>query len=177
MTSVKRLGALFLLMVFVFNSVGPFLKFVLLHQKIVHQMQEYIFYHSKKELYTVTVNEENAHLLRWHHQKEFSYHGMMFDVVEKVLIDEQTTEYHCVADYKETVLFENLDRFIRKDASPKAHLKIPKVHLFQQSLPEKQNLVLIPQPNWEKYTKKQWLYHLHYLSPLLVINSPPPELG
>lgn len=137
-------------------------------------MQEHILYHTEKELYTVTVTPQNAHLIRWQHQREFSYHGVMFDVVEKEVLGKHKIVYHCIADYKETALFADLDHFIKKDHHHK-HFKIPKVYLFQWSLPEKQLDEPLVATHWDEKTHRQWLYQLNYLAPLLSINSPPPE--
>ena len=175
MTSVKRLGAIFLSVVFIFNSVGPFLKFALLHHRVAQEMQNYILYHTGKELYTVTVTPENSSLIDWQHQHEFSYHGVMFDVVEKVVIDSTTTVYHCIADYKETALFADLDHFIKKHTHPKGHFKIPKVHLIQlfplENCPEDQFMV----NKWETNVQQCWLDPHFYGSPHLDKITPPPE--
>lgn len=138
-------------------------------------MQKHILYHTQKELYTVTVTPKNAHLIHWQHQREFSYHGVLFDVVEKEVLSPHKIVYHCIADYKETALFADLDHFIKKDHPHKGHFKIPKVHFFQGFLPEKQLDVVAVMAQWDEKTRRQWLYQLNYLAPVLSINSPPPE--
>lgn len=138
-------------------------------------MQEHILYHTEKELYTVTVTPKNAHLIRWQHRGEFSYHGVLFDVVKKEVINLHKIVYHCIADYKETALFADLDHFIKKDHSHKGHFKIPKVQLFQWSLAEKQLDASMISANWDKKARQQWRYQLNYSVPLLKVNSPPPE--
>lgn len=175
MKCVKKLGAIFLSAVFIFNSVGPFLKFAILHHRIAREMQNYILYHSGKETYTVTVTPENSKLINWQHQREFSYHGVMFDVMEKVIVDSTTTVYHCIADHKETALFAELDHFIKKHHHPKGHFKISKVqliHLFPPEIyPEEKSWV----NKWDIQVQQCWYDPHFYGSPHLDKISPPPE--
>jgi hypothetical protein len=80
---MKKFEAVLLLVVFVFNSIGPFLKFEFQRFKVWREVQELISTHLAKDMYTVTVTAENAHLIHWKHQREFTYRGLMFDVVSK----------------------------------------------------------------------------------------------
>jgi hypothetical protein len=174
---MKKFEAVVLLVVFVFNSIGPFLKFELQRFKLWREVQELISTHPTKDLYTVTVTAENAHLIHWKHQREFTYRGLMFDVVSKKKLASGVVIYSCIADHKETSLYTELDKFVKKGAMPMRHSKASFAHPFQL-FPSEPFIAWLPKTTKAIFfdKKRSWDFLFHYTSPSLAQHRPPPEL-
>ena len=59
---------------------------------------------SVEELITFTFSKEEIQNLEWEHEKEFSYGGKMYDVINTKVLNEDTFEILCYEDDKETAL-------------------------------------------------------------------------
>jgi hypothetical protein len=178
MESVKRLGAKLLLAVFALNSLGLFLAFEWQQWHIQSAVQKAIETGpSPDEIYEVTVVAENAAQLQWYEDHEFRYHGTMYDVVQKKVLNADTTVYYCLADLAETSLLSNLDKFVKKSTEPLDSSRRPTISPFQLFAP-----AFFPtQKHTDSCrffpTNNRWEYYCHYSPPFLTPNAPPPRFS
>lgn len=66
------------------------------------------------ELTLIYHTEANAHEFKWVHSREFSYQGMMYDIVHEESSTPGVRMLHCVTDHQETALFLNLNRMVKQ---------------------------------------------------------------
>jgi hypothetical protein len=174
---VKRVGAIIFLILFVGNSIGLFLAFnfqrFLIKCAVEIELAEGI---PTDKLYQVTVVAENKGLLHWLEDREFNYRGVMYDVVQKKVLNQDTTIYYCWADSKETKLNAALDQFVKKNSDPIAPSKSDVQHPFQLLSPPvftlQKNIIA---PHFFE-PKLGWAYLHHYLPPFLSFPAPPPKV-
>lgn len=81
----------------------------------------------EEELTLIIHTETNAHEFSWVHSREFSYQGMMYDVVHEETNQPGVRLLHCVTDHQETALFVHLNRMVEQSernhpAAKKANL-------------------------------------------------------
>ena len=94
-----------------------------------------------KELKQIILSKTESHLLHWEDENEFRYRGEMYDVIEmKSTAD--TVIFHCIADEKETALFNQYQKNNKRNGSGSfifqlitAPYILPTDHLLKQ--PEK----------------------------------------
>ena len=174
---MKRVGAIIFLILFVGNSIGLFLAFnfqrFLIKCAVEIELGEGI---PTDQLYQVTVVAENKDLLHWLEDREFRYRGVMYDVVQKKVLNQDTTVYFCFADDQETKLVTALDRYVKKSSDPVAPSKGNIQHPFQLLSPPVFTLQknIIAPHLFEP--KLGWAYLHHYLPPFLSFPAPPPKV-
>ena len=71
------------------------------------------------ELTLIYHTEVNAHEFKWFHSREFSYQGMMYDIVNEEENAPGVRMLHCITDHQETALFVHLNRMVKQ--SEKSH--------------------------------------------------------
>lgn len=96
-----------------FNSLG----YYLMHNYLKQQIKKEIKARIKKsvpveELTILILNEHNANDFKWIHEKEFRYHGTMYDIVSKDDTVNGMMVLHCITDVQETELFKNLGKYV-----------------------------------------------------------------
>ena len=72
------------------------------------------------ELTLIKITSQNKNDLHWKEANEFSYQGLMYDVVKIEKFPTQTT-YFCIADHREMELLQKLEIQIEKDKSTKSN--------------------------------------------------------
>lgn len=103
---MRRLLLLFLLFVFTFNSVGYYFVFRILQEQIRSEVKDQLKQQiQENKLHLITIKETEARKLDWEREgKEFSYKGMMYDVV-RTEKQEGAISYYCISDVEESHLF------------------------------------------------------------------------
>jgi hypothetical protein len=110
---LKRIISVILLFVFLYNIGGYYIWFKLEQINIKSEIQNTS---EVKTLTLITVSLHGKSDIIWTEEnKEFIYHGEMFDVV-KVKTDNNSKYYYCINDKKEKQLITD---FIKKDCSQK----------------------------------------------------------
>lgn len=66
----------------------------------------------KNELRALIYNYSNSSEFKWHHKKEFCYHGTMYDIVSSERLLNGDIIFYCVTDSQETILFKNLGKHV-----------------------------------------------------------------
>ena len=80
------------------------------------------------ELTFIYHTEDNAHEFKWFHSREFSYQGMMYDIVNEEESAPGVRLLHCVTDHQETALFVHLNRMVKQ--SEKNHPAAKKANVL-----------------------------------------------
>lgn len=80
------------------------------------------------ELTLIYHTKDNAHDFKWVHSREFSYQGMMYDVVREESNEPGVRLLHCVTDHQETALFVHLNRMVKQ--SEKNHPAARKANIL-----------------------------------------------
>ncbi|HMI02673.1 MAG TPA: hypothetical protein VK541_09340 [Pedobacter sp.] len=94
---------------FAFNNAGNIILVQFLHYKIQEEIRNKLNSTGyKNKLHTISIDQRNQKDLEWSEDKEFLYHGTMYDVV-KQRKQGSTIIYYCVTDTEETELFETLE--------------------------------------------------------------------
>ena len=71
------------------------------------------------ELTLIKITNQNKNDLKWKDANEFSYHGLMYDVVKTEKSKNQTS-YFCIADHREMELLQQLENQIDQNKSTKS---------------------------------------------------------
>lgn|GEM_PF-367161 len=106
---LKKILIYFILLLFLFNSMGYYFLFELNKHLARQEIQTLIQRHPKKLMVLTIVNVANDKEFQWIHKKEFRYKGEMYDIVREVKSG-QTTVFICLHDVKESKLFAGLKR-------------------------------------------------------------------
>jgi hypothetical protein len=128
------------------------------------------------QLVVILHTSETAGEFNWIHSREFRYHGTMYDIVSVNVITNNITEYHCITDHQETVLFKNLNKYVNSSMnSHKANskavnlLSLLMASLYFESGREQVPVFSMSIVNWREIP-------VLYQSPYIGLNLPPPEL-
>ncbi len=117
---MKRLFSIVFLVLFSFNIGGFFLFFSIqkfqIRREIKNEIKENL---PLSTLARITITPANKEQVFWEHEKEFRYHGIMYDVVRKEVIDNLKTVYYCITDTQETTLFKKLDTLVARNMEGK----------------------------------------------------------
>lgn len=123
---MKRLLSLLLLACFLYQVAGIFVVFKIQQQSIRKEIKRQIKLGVPEgDLHVISITEKNYRDLAWHNHKEFTYRGVMYDVVHKKITGETSVVYQCVSDEQETQLFANLDRQVDHTTDAKHQGKNP----------------------------------------------------
>ncbi len=174
---MKRIFALVLTTTFAFNILGIFFLLEIQQIRIRHEITQQIKQGIPTgKLFKITITADNEHLLCWKKDKEFSYEGILYDVVKEIISNETTIEYYCLTDTQETLLFSKLDDQLKKNSEHSKNSNKPLsaviklltnlyYHPLKNSIP---NLL-----SRSGFTRCELTNT--YISPFLAISSPPPK--
>lgn len=165
-----------LLITLCFNSVGYYLIHVNLKNQIRKEIKRYIKNQvPDDQLVVISHTPETAGNFHWIHSREFRYNGTMYDIVSVKIITDNVTEYHCITDHQETVLFKNLNKYVNSSMnSHKANskavnlLSLLMASLYFEAVREQVQLFSMITVNWRERA-------MLYQSPDMGLNLPPPE--
>lgn len=171
---MKKAASILLTSVFAFYALGYFVLFEYQVQKvkkgIKRQMEKTL---PSESLTLIEISEENQDGLVWKEKNEFSFQGMMYDIVRKEQTQDGTIRYYCLADHEEKKLLSQLSDFLKTSSqdSPNPLNQIAKRFITQYILPDAVTLATI-NPETIFRTEDPEIY----ASPSIFIDSPPPKL-
>jgi hypothetical protein len=114
---LKKLTAIFFLSVFAGSWISVPFFFRLQQLSIRHEIKNCLKLGvAEDQLAKIKVTIANRDSLEWEHDREFRYHGDMFDVV-RISAYNDTIIYYCIADKNETLLFARLDEMTWKQVN------------------------------------------------------------
>ena len=165
--NLKKILTIFILIIFLFNSVGYYLLFEWNKQIIKIEVQKNIQEQTSR-LTVLKINDvENNKEFQRVDRKEFRYKGALYDILREIKTG-KTTLFICFHDKKETALFAGLKRVNQN-----------KVHFIPL---EQMNLLFFIQKHndFKALLTGQLLFpriHVLLKSSMLPTWSPPPEIS
>jgi hypothetical protein len=113
---LKTLIAILLLTVFAFNNMGYYIVFKILQMQVRSKIEQQIKEDMPDaKLHLIRISKKDKERPEWswlESDKEFSYKGMMYDVV-KIKIDPDSVNYYCISDNEESGLSDRLDKLVQ----------------------------------------------------------------
>ena len=174
---MKKFISLFLLFSLLLPSVGTFIWFKFQQKEIRKEVKKQLIAGVNESELTLLIfsKEETQTLLTWKHEMEFSFEGIMYDIV-KQKIENNTYYFWCWKDHKETSLYKKLDKLVASafgNDSTQQQKQI-QIKLFNQTL------IFKPSEAWEPIIfaltpkSKIYYYNLIYNSLSPIPQVPPP---
>ena len=173
---MRKTIAIFLLLLFAFNTGGFLFVFkiqqIRIRKEVKHQIKIGV---PDADLTVIVVSEEIKNEIDWKNEGEFSFRGVMYDIVRKSSNKNGNLQLYCITDTQETLLFADLNKQVNKQMETRKKDKNTVNNLFKlltiiQVMPEyKYSECLIE-------IKKSDLQTAFYLSPSLDILIPPPKM-
>lgn len=174
---MRKIVSLFLLIIFVFNTMGYFIAFKTMQYEIKEEIAEKIQQGiAPSKLTAISFQKSNLQAIEWFDDgKEIKYNNEFYDVVNSDETNNSIT-FYCINDDEENELYTTLEDQINKNVSANTTNKNDTskkitdnvVKLF--FLDEKEFLIA------EILTASKFLpINLIYQHPQLETNSPPPE--
>jgi hypothetical protein len=162
---LKKIIAVILLLVFLYNVSGYYIWFKLEQYNIKSEIRN----NSEIKALTLIIIPLNGKsgLVWTEDNKEFIYHGEMYDVV-KVKTGNNSKYYYCINDKKEKQL---LTDFIKKDSSQKKSENIIQKVTVNKYQTKPFALIVYNQPITINYC----ILFNNYTSNISDIHSPPPK--
>jgi len=110
---MKKVITLFLLGIFLFNTMGYFVAFKAIQYQMKNEMKAEIRQGiNLPELVTITIAKTQTDKIEWLEDKEeMQYNNNRYDVVRFTETNKSIT-YYCINDGKEELLFVNLEKHI-----------------------------------------------------------------
>jgi len=78
----------------------------------------------KDELKTFQFSPEESSKLIWHKTNEFQFKEKIYDIVYADTLDDGSFVFTCISDSQETILFEQLSKFVAQDLNSDTHQPI-----------------------------------------------------
>lgn len=176
---MKKAIALFLLSIFLFNTVGYFIAFKVFQYQIQKEIKAEIKQQlNPSDLTTIFIDKNHLEQIEWVKEgKEMYYKGELYDVVRSTENSTSVT-YHCINDKQEKSLFANLhehiNQYISGNKSLKNHTAKKLTNIAIKLYFSNETPFLFNAPT---STTRFFSQDLIYTSICIEINSPPPELA
>ena len=174
---MKKFAVILLLALMLVEVAGLYGVFIFQRKLVKKEMKAWMFRH-RKELepsYTKIIVDKNAGDIHWEDENEFSFRGLMFDLVEKKLHGDQVILI-CISDEKETALLDDFAKNIFNkeggNASKKQQSQVIRLVLSPFIL--QQAAITFTAP---RHAEKKYSYYNQEL-PLVYFNiiTPPPRI-
>lgn len=164
-SDLKRFISFILLFIFIYNIGGYYIWFRLEQYNIQSEIQNGS---QKKELTLISVPLNDKSSIIWTEEnKEFIYHGEMYDVV-KIKTINNINYYYCINDKKEKQLITD---FIKKDSLQKKSENIIQKVIDNIYQTQAYKLIVYNQPVGIDFC----MLSVNYKSNINDIHSPPPK--
>ena len=175
---MKKAASIFLLGIFLFNTVGYYVFFKVAQHQIKSEIKKEIKLNlNQSELTTIKFSPTEIKNIHWLEKgKEFIYNNQMFDIVKRTSNGEIVTLY-CINDKQEKKLFENLEEQMLKqieqnknsknNSSKKGGDQQIKTYFFETI-----SFSIIPKISIIKFKP----YNEQYTSIVTAITTPPPQI-
>ncbi len=172
---MKKAVPLFLLCIFLFNTVGYYIAFKAIQYEVKNEIKSEIRSGIKTdELIILTIKKNDLAAIQWEESgTEMRYKGEMYDIVKSIKA-KAAIVYYCINDTKEESLFINLDNHINTHVAANKPLKNSKklidnvVKLYFTCLHGLEPNIVEPQ---HKFLDE----NLIFTSSTIEKNSPPPQ--
>ena len=177
MNFTKKIAALFLLAIFLFNTMGYFIAFKAMQYQIKSTIISEINLGIKTESETiVTINKNDLSEIDWKESgREMVYNGKRFDIV-KSKEDINSITYYCINDKQEETLFSNLDEHINMHISTD---KSTTSHSSKNLVNDVVKIFFTSQHQFTFTTQATSVcflpFRVDYTSESIKTNSPPPQ--
>ncbi|MEH6406547.1 MAG: hypothetical protein V7767_04635 [Leeuwenhoekiella sp.] len=172
---MKRSCVFLLLSIFIFNLGGNFIVFKIqqyqVRREIIQRIRQGI---PTEQLSLITIKHNQTKTVIWKESDEFSYDGIMYDVVKQELQADKSIVYYCVKDDMETALVIKLYKDLKKSQKTKNNRLYP-VKIAFKILPSQAEK--LPQENNFKIKDEiSSYYNVAYSTLKPEIKSPPPKI-
>lgn len=113
--SMKRAAGIFLLACITFPFWGSYCLLIVSRQVIKKEVRQQLLQGMNKEdlILLAFTRQQTLTKLRWEHDREFAYHGTMYDVVESTF-REDSCFFLCYPDHRETALNREIAALVEK---------------------------------------------------------------
>lgn len=113
---LKRVGAVFFTIVFLFNLIGHYPVF-LIRQKAIHDDLSNLINQGIAEatLTVLSFDKQDINALKWIRKNEFRFMDKMYDVVYREICTDGRTRFYCIIDTKEKELIVNFEKHINQN--------------------------------------------------------------
>lgn len=174
---MKSTISLFLLIIFLFNTMGYVVVFKISQNQIRKEVKREIKMKLKEsELQTIVFNKSELSTINWvKSDKEFIHHDELFDIV-RISETARTITYYCINDKQEKQLFANLDEHVNKHISNTKSSKKNTLKLVDNNykiLPSS----LIEPINFYRIINHQTAYNTILVSTNIPSLTPPPDFS
>jgi hypothetical protein len=116
---LKRSIAILMLLLLFVGLNGYYLVFKIEQRQVRKEIKQKIKNKiPDNELHIIVVDASNIGEIEWEKEnKEFKYHGDLFDIVRSEII-QNGTRYYCINDHQEKRLFTRLDELVSEQNDP-----------------------------------------------------------
>jgi len=115
---MKKAAALFLLSIFLFNTMGYFIAFRISELQIKQAIREDIENGIlQNSVSTLVIENSRLAGINWLEDDEFEYNGERYDVVHRSS-NQYNTTFYCINDSRESGLFSNMSEHVKDHVSP-----------------------------------------------------------
>lgn len=174
---MKSTVSFFLLIIFLFNTMGYIVVFKISQNQIRKEVKREIKMKlNESELQTIVFNKSELKTINWvETDKEFIHHNELFDIV-RTSETETTITYYCINDKQEEQLFANLDEHINKHLTNHKSSKKNSLKLIDNNykILHSSSLTLT---NFYTIINHQTAYNTMLVSSYSDLSTPPPDFS
>ena len=170
---MKKILPLFLLCIFLFNTVGYYVAFKVAQVEIKREMKKEIKLNlNEDELTIIRFTRKEIKSIKWLEiNKEFFYSDQLFDIV-RIAEDESSVTLYCINDKQERKLFSTLEDQVLKHIQNNKNSNKNKTNSVKTDFFEEQDITCsIPNPSLLNESP----YDCSAYSVSLSISTPPPR--
>ncbi len=170
---MKKILPLFLLCIFLFNTVGYYVAFKVAQVEIKREIKKEIKLNlNEDELTIIRFTRKEIKSIKWLEiNKEFFYSDQLFDIV-RIAEDESSVTFYCINDKQERKLFSTLEDQVLKHIQNNKNSNKNKTNSVKTDFFEEQDITCsIPNPSLLNESP----YDCRAYSVSLSISTPPPR--
>ncbi len=121
---MRKAASLFLLCIFLFNTVGYYIAFMAVQYEVKTEMESKIRSGVNTDgLTMIAINKKDLSNIEWtERNEEMRYKGELYDVVKSAETNASVT-FYCINDSKENTLFTTLDEHINMHIATNKSIK------------------------------------------------------
>lgn len=113
---MKRLVSILLLFILTINIVGFIFIFEIQRFTIKKEVAKTLYkYIPASQVTVITVSSLTKNNIVWKDKQEFKYNGLMYDVINKEVLDNGDIKYFCLLDKKENKLNKQISNYVNNN--------------------------------------------------------------
>lgn len=173
---MKSTVSFFLLIIFLFNTIGYFVVFKISQNQIRKEVKREIKMRlNDSDLHSIVFNKNELKKINWvKTDKEFVFGNELYDIVRTT--DTGTTiTYYCINDKQEEQLFTNLEEHINKHIASNKNHKKNTLKAYDDNNKISNGFKIELHSILGMQIEKSWSYNHNSESVFLAKNSPPPR--